>query len=87
MGRMGVETGVTVLFEIEDGVFRPTSRSHTMAGRAEPKPVADYIRAQKRFSGVTDDALEEIQRWVTARWERYLERDSTLKLPPELARA
>ena len=88
MGRMGVETGVTVLFEIEDGVFRLTGRSRTMAGRTEPKPIAgrtepkpiaDYIDAQKRFSGVTDDALEEIQRWITARWERYLERDAGLK--------
>jgi len=78
MGRMGVEAGVTVLFEIEDGVFRLTGRSRTMAGRTEPKSVADYIRAQKRFSGVTDDALEEIQHSVTARWERYVARDTTL---------
>ena len=78
MGRLAVETGAVVLFEIEDGAFRLTSKSKTIAQRGKLSPVADYLGVQRRFGATDESALEELQHWVDARWNEYLERDAAL---------
>ncbi|MCX7636145.1 MAG: thiamine pyrophosphate-dependent enzyme, partial [Syntrophales bacterium] len=49
IGRLAVETGIFPLFEIEDGKFRFTSRSKTMAERGNKLPVITYLERQGRF--------------------------------------
>ncbi|MDP2661952.1 MAG: thiamine pyrophosphate-dependent enzyme [Dehalococcoidia bacterium] len=71
MGKLSVECGLIVLYEIEEGVFRLTARSRILADRGKLKPVEEYLRAQGRFAGITDDQLAELQRWVNRRWEEY----------------
>jgi pyruvate ferredoxin oxidoreductase beta subunit len=75
MGRMAVESGAVVLYEIENGSFRLTSASLEMAKQGRDlEPVEDYIRHQGRFAGIGDASLDELQRWLTERWEGYLQR-------------
>jgi pyruvate ferredoxin oxidoreductase beta subunit len=78
IGRLAVETGAVVLFEIEDRVFRLTGKSRSMARRGKRLPMETYLRAQRRFDGADDEGIRELQRWVDERWETYLRRHPSL---------
>lgn len=58
MGRLAVETGSWILYEIEDGEFKVTYRP------TERKPVAEYLKPQKRFKHLDDAQIEKIQEFV-----------------------
>lgn len=55
VGKLAVETGMWRLYEIVDGKQIETYEP------GELRPVKDYIRAQNRFSHLTDDDIEKIQ--------------------------
>ncbi len=74
IGRLAVETGIVVLFEIENGKFRFTGRSKTMAEKGSKLPVINYIERQGRFRKMSNEQLGQIQRWVDTRWSEYLNR-------------
>lgn len=63
MGRLAVETGSWILYEIENGQFNVTYRP------TERKPVADYLKVQKRFRHLSDEHIEEIQKFVDSQCE------------------
>ncbi|MBE2899713.1 pyruvate synthase subunit beta [Methanothermobacter thermautotrophicus] len=58
LGRLAVETGSWILYEIEDGDFRVTYRP------VQRKPVEEYLNAQKRFRHLTDEQKARIQEYV-----------------------
>lgn len=64
MGKLAVETGMWVMYEIVDGKLTVTY---------EPKmtPVVDYIKPQGRFKHLTDKEIAEIQKRVNSDWEKY----------------
>jgi pyruvate ferredoxin oxidoreductase beta subunit len=74
IGRLAVETGVVVLFEIEDGKFRLTGRSKTLAEKGNKMPVINYIERQGRFQKMSIEQHSQIQKWVDTRWQEYLKR-------------
>jgi pyruvate ferredoxin oxidoreductase beta subunit len=76
LGKLAVDSGLVVLYEVEDGVFRLTGRSAALAksGKARP-PVAEYLATQTRFRGMDEDATAAVQAWVDARWDAYVARD------------
>jgi pyruvate ferredoxin oxidoreductase beta subunit len=74
IGRLAVETGIVVLFEIENGKFRFTGRSKTMAERGNKIPVVNYVERQGRFRKMSMEQLRQTQRWVDTRWQEYLKR-------------
>jgi pyruvate ferredoxin oxidoreductase beta subunit len=82
LGKVAVESGMTVLCEIERGAFRLTARSRTLAQGGRRKPVAEYVKLQSRFAAITSGQIDELQGWVDRRWERCLERH---RLSPETA--
>lgn len=55
VGKLTVETGMWRLYEIVDGKRRETYEPSDL------RPVKDYIRAQDRFSHLTDEDIEKIQ--------------------------
>lgn len=63
MGRLAVETGSWILYEIENGEFNVTYRP------SERKPVSEYLKPQKRFRHLTEDHIEEIQKFVDSQCE------------------
>jgi len=75
-GRQAIETGIFALYEIQDGVFRLTGRSKRLAQTGQLTPVRDYIVPQGRFKGIAEETIEEVQRWVNARWAAYVRRDA-----------
>ncbi|HMK54942.1 MAG TPA: pyruvate synthase subunit PorB [Methanobacteriaceae archaeon] len=60
MGRLAVETGSWILYEIVEGEFRVTYRP------MQRKLVDEYLSAQKRFKHLNDEERENIQRHVDA---------------------
>jgi pyruvate/2-oxoacid:ferredoxin oxidoreductase beta subunit len=77
LGKLAVDTGLVVLYEVEDGDFRLTGRSASIAKTGKPRvPVADYIATQSRFRGMTADAVAAVQAWADERWDAFLARDA-----------
>ena len=74
IGRLAVETGWVILYEIEDGVFRLTSASESIAQMHKLRPLRDYLMEQGRFRSITKEQIDELQGWVNARWKRCLGR-------------
>ncbi|BDZ72207.1 pyruvate synthase subunit PorB [Methanobacterium petrolearium] len=60
MGRLAVETGSWILYEIEDGDFRVTYRP------LQRKAVDEYLMTQKRFKHLTEEERDRIQKNVDA---------------------
>ncbi len=74
VGRLAVETGMFVLYEIEDGKFRLTGRSKTIAEKGRRLPVIHYIEQQGRFKKMSVDQLALIQSAVDDNWNGYVKR-------------
>ena len=64
VARLGVLTGMWVLYEVEMGKFRIT------VAVPRRRPVKDYLRMQGRFSHLTDEEVAEIQRHVDEEVDR-----------------
>jgi pyruvate ferredoxin oxidoreductase beta subunit len=60
LGRLAVETGSWILYEIEEGEFKVTYRP------IQRRAVIEYLNAQKRFKHLTDLEKERIQSHVDA---------------------
>ncbi|MFA4985713.1 MAG: thiamine pyrophosphate-dependent enzyme [Candidatus Brocadiia bacterium] len=78
--RMAVECCIFPLYEVENGVFRVTYKP------SKRMPVADYLKAQGRFSHFFkpggEKYLEIYDKAVEARWQWLLEmEESTKKVP------
>ena len=76
IGELAVQTAWTVLYEIENGVFRLTSTSESLARKGNLKPVREFIEVQERFKSISEKQISELQDWVNARWQLYLKRAS-----------
>ncbi len=74
MGKLAVDSGIHVLFEIKNGVFRLTSRSLALAEKARRKPVSDYVKGQTRFRKINQDQINALQNFVDERWNEFVER-------------
>jgi pyruvate ferredoxin oxidoreductase beta subunit len=77
VGRLAVDAGVVVLYEVEDGVFRLTGRSKALAKAGRKVTVAEYVAGQGRFRGIAEKDVAAIQTWVDERWEKFLEREAS----------
>jgi len=78
IGRLAVETGVLVLLEMDQGVFRLTGKSRGIARRGKRIPVERYLHAQRRFNGIDAEGIPAFQQWVDGRWNTYVQRDASL---------
>lgn len=74
IGRMMIEACVFVLYEIENGEFRLTGKSLSIAKSGRKKPVDEYIALQGRFRKITPEQVTELQRRVDEKWAGILKR-------------
>jgi len=74
LGKLAVQTGLVVLYEIEGGMFRLTGRSRALAKSQARTPVAEFVAAQSRFRGMDAKAVAALQAWVDERWSGYCAR-------------
>ena len=66
VARLAVETGVFPLYEVEDGC------RYTLNRPAKTRPVREYLEAQRRYAGLGDAEIDELQREVDAGWARLV---------------
>ncbi len=72
LGMLAVETGLWVLWEVEDRKLAYTGASRAIAtGRRKRKPVAEYLRRQGRFAHFTDEDIAHFQSYVDEMWEKW----------------
>lgn len=65
--RLAVDTGMWVLYEIVDGKGRITYKPATK------HPVRDYLKVQKRFRHLDEEAVAKIQASIDKRWSELFE--------------
>lgn len=68
IAKLAVQTNCWPLYEIVDGVTKIT------VPVAKPKPVEEYFKLQKRFSGLKQQQVEDVQKAVDKDYARFLER-------------
>ena len=71
VGKLAVETGLFVLYEIEDGEMKLSPPSAKLLAKKKIPPVTDYLQLQNRFKTLPAETIDELQREVDARWETY----------------
>jgi len=76
LGKLAVDAGLVVLYEVEQGEFRLTGRSAALAKAGLKASVAEYVATQGRFRGMPAETVAEVQQWVDERWARYVARDA-----------
>lgn len=74
MGKLAVDTGIHILFEILEGKFRLTARSLKLAEKGRKKTVADYVKGQTRFKKISEEQIARLQEFTDLRWEECLAR-------------
>lgn len=74
LGRLAVQTGLFVLYEIENGKFKLNSPSDRLVDKSKRKPVKEYFAGQGRFRNLTEDDVVRIENWVDEDWNEYRKR-------------
>ena len=77
IGRLAVQTGIWVLFEIENGKFKLNPPSSGLIDKSKRKPVQEYLKLQGRFRKLSEADVEKIQKMVDEDWEQYRELTQT----------
>jgi pyruvate ferredoxin oxidoreductase beta subunit len=62
VAKLAVQTGMWVLYEIEDGVFKRTMTP-------ELKPIDEYLKLQGRFKHLKPETIKIIQERINASWK------------------
>ena len=71
VGKLAVETGIWVLFEIESGKFSLTGPSVNLVDPERRKPIEEYLGVQERFRGMTPEDVALMKKLVEDSWRRY----------------
>jgi pyruvate ferredoxin oxidoreductase beta subunit len=71
IGKLAVETGLYVLYEIEDGEMKLSPPSAKLLRKKKLPPVTEYLEAQGRFKALPGEAIEKLQQEVDTKWENY----------------
>jgi pyruvate ferredoxin oxidoreductase beta subunit len=74
VSRLVVETNIFPLFEVLEGKY--VVRKNT-----KPKPVEEYLKGQRRFSHLTPDLIQTIQKRVDAEYDRLLKLEGLTQEP------
>ncbi len=74
VGRLAVESGIVILFEVDEGVYKLTGKSLSMARSGRKRPVDEYLKIQGRFKRMTPEDLTSFQRQVDEQWERAIKK-------------
>ncbi len=67
--RKAVETGMWVLYEIENGKLKINYKLNKLA------PVKEYLEGQKRFKHLTPEMIEQIQKSVEEEYQKLVSKD------------
>lgn len=80
VAKLAVNSKVFPLYEVIDGEYKLSRKV------AKPKPVADYLKVQRRFRHLTETEIEKIQAKVDGDWETLLKRCGVEEAPAKEAK-
>ena len=60
IGKLAVETGLFVLYEIEDGEMKLSQPSARLLKKKNVPPVSEYLKVQNRFKTLSEEAIEQL---------------------------
>ena len=69
IGKLASETGFWPLYEIENGKLTLSKDSKRYLDSSKRKPIEEYLKAQKRFKGISDEVIEEYKRYINNQWK------------------
>jgi pyruvate ferredoxin oxidoreductase beta subunit len=69
-----VESGVVLLYEVENGTLRLTGKTLSIARSGRKRPVTEYLQLQGRFKKMNAEQTADFQRQVDERWEELMKR-------------
>jgi len=75
IGKLAVQTGAWPLIEVEEGALKLNVKPK------ELKPIAEYLRPQRRFRHITEEQMGVLQEEVRRDWDSWLELEKMGKLP------
>ena len=70
MARLAVKTGLWILYENENGVVTLSKKSKPLVDPSKRLPIIEYVSKQKRFAGISEKVLMEIQERIDSDWEK-----------------
>ena len=70
IARMAVKTGFWILFEVENGVLTLSKKSKPLLDLSKRIPIIEYVSTQKRFAGISEKTLIELQEQIDQDWEK-----------------
>lgn len=74
IGRLAVESGVVILYEVENGEFRLTGKSLAMAKSGRKQPIDEYLMCQGRFKKMLPEQKKALQKQTDEHWEKTIRR-------------
>ena len=72
MARLAVKTGFWILYEVENGVLTLSKKSKSLVDPEKRLPIIEYVSNQKRFAGISEKTLMEIQERVDHDWDKIV---------------
>jgi pyruvate ferredoxin oxidoreductase beta subunit len=66
IGKLAVDTGFIPIYEIENGKLKFTYKPK------ERKPIKEYLKVQGRFSQLSEEDMDQIQKDIDRRWEEWI---------------
>ena len=73
VGRLAVETGAWVLFEIENSRFSLTGPSVNILEQGKRKSITEYLKVQERYKRMTDESIRMLQEGIDESLKKYIE--------------
>ena len=70
IARMAVKAGSWILYEVENGVLTLSKKSKPLLDPSKRIPIIEYVSTQKRFAGISEKTLIEIQEQIDTEWEK-----------------
>jgi pyruvate ferredoxin oxidoreductase beta subunit len=68
VGRLATETGFWPLYEVINGKFILSNISKKYLDPSKRKPVEEYLKAQKRFSRITSEEINQNKAYIDVQW-------------------
>jgi hypothetical protein len=59
---------------VENGKFRFTGRSKSLAEKGNRLPLINYIERQDRFKKMSVEQLSRFQKFIDSKWNEYLKK-------------
>jgi pyruvate ferredoxin oxidoreductase beta subunit len=69
MGKLAIETGFWILYEIENGEFKLSKPSKRFLDASKRKPIQEYLLTQKRFNTISETGIVVLQNNIDAAWK------------------